>query len=198
EVVVFGLDALLPDEAEAEGAKPWMPYDRQHLEHAADYLRQHPSAEYGVWDTTKDFVAGLDYHADDVVAADSLADLYEATLYAAERPRDLSVREGKYLHGWVGSKDEWETLQSDREAYKKRLMTLDYGVARSLANKGLFLGKDKGRRPYRVQRNREKTRLELTDEAQVLPMQTYLINPEHYSSQEGVVEPDAGLVGEDE
>ncbi len=172
------------------------PYEEEHLAATQRWLAEHPEFNPAEYAQTLPLADAMSYRADDVAARDSLIDLYEATLYAEERARNLSVREGKYLFGLVATPEQARELleRGDEEEFRQRLVSLDYATAQSLARAGVFGPVQQGKSGVRPKKllaiswNKKQRRREV-DEARagLLPLGTYLIDPEHYDSEKGVI-----------
>ncbi len=168
------------------------PYEVEHVSSSSRYLAEGREIDLADWQQTSDFTNEMPYVADDIAARDSLFDLYEATLYADRRPWELAVREGKYLFAWHGDADALPDLPPDEAAaaYRAGQITLAYTTAWGLGyhkddGEGIFARKNNRYRQVRYNRNDE--RWELHDQANLLPMNTYLLREECYDEKLGVM-----------
>jgi len=169
------------------------PYEPAHLWRACEYQSGHPDLDLTDWAQTCEFADEMAYVADDVAARDSLFDLYEATLYADRRPWELAVREGKYLYAWHGDADALAEMEPDEaaEAYREGQITLAHTTALGLGyrkkpeREGVFARKSNGYQQVRY--NRSDERWELHRQANLLPMNTYLLRDDCYDAELGVV-----------
>lgn len=169
------------------------PYEAKFIEATRAYLQNHPHLDLTDWQRVCDFVAVLNYHADPVAARDSLLDLYDATLFADRQPGNIAVRDGKPVQVFVGTeKDLQDAASIDR--FRDHLITLDYRWAsyrlkELVRKKGGALGEVEWEQDPQ---NAKKRPLVLAKgeggkSADLQPFRTYLLGPEHYDSQRGVI-----------
>jgi len=129
------------------------------------------------------FVDRLPYRVDDLLANDSLHDLYEATLFADARPQRLSVREGKPFYLWV--KGDGDT--PDAAALHDQLLSLDIRQAGRLR---ALLEREKAKLVWLERQDDGSLREEPTRGAsQVQPFRTYVLPRRLYDPELGVVWP---------
>ncbi|HXH13095.1 MAG TPA: CRISPR-associated helicase Cas3' [Alphaproteobacteria bacterium] len=168
-MLVFGADAA--------------PYEPLSLEITRDHLRQHPSLQLADWQATTAFVDRLPYRVEDLLANDSLHDLYEATLFADARPQRLSVRDGKPLYLWV--KEEGE--RPDPATLHDHLLSIDIRQAGRLR---ALLDQEKVRLLWLQRHDDGSLREEpARDASQVQPFRTYVLPRRLYDPKLGVVWP---------
>jgi len=169
------------------------PYEEEFIEAARTYLQDYPHLDLTDWQQVCDFVAVLDYHADPVAARDSLLDLYDATLFADRQPQNIAVREGKPVQVFVGTeKDLQEAASISR--FRDHIISLDYRWA-SYRLKELVQKKGGGLGEVEWELDPKKARKkplllakgEGGKSADLRPFRTYLLAPEHYDSQRGVI-----------
>ncbi len=173
------------------------PYELTHLTATCRCLGERANPDLADWQTTCDFADEMPYIADDIVARDSLFDLYEATLYADQRPWELSVREGKYLYAWHGDAEALAELPPDEAAaaYRAGQITLAFKTAWGLGyhkkrgdspeREGIFARKSNGYQQVRY--NRSDGSWELHRLGNLLPMRTYLLDEVCYDADIGVI-----------
>ncbi len=159
-----------------ESPEAYKPYEKEHLQLTWDFLFENSNGDYADPTFLNKFVDNLPYRVDDITACDSLIDLFDATLYADEKPQNIQVREGKYLQVWVGTKKELEEILP--KDYNRKLITLDYGVAMV----GL---QDKLQELITWDRQGKKfdTKKAKKD---LFPFSTYRLDPQHYDASQGV------------
>lgn len=88
---------------------------------AWEYLKQKaPDNLFTNWDAMTDFCNTMNYHTDDVEARGALGQLFESTLYADERPWNLSARGELYCTLAVVSGDILTSESSEKKAVKSK------------------------------------------------------------------------------
>jgi CRISPR-associated endonuclease/helicase Cas3 len=156
------------------------PYEPVFLEITRDYLQHHRCLQLADWEATTAFVDRLPYHVNDLLANDSLNDLYEATLFADTRPQRLSVREGKPLYLWV----KGENAEPDSASIRDHLIAIDI---RQAARVRALLQDAKGQCTRLVRDDATSLREEPT--TNLLPFATYVLPRTKYNSELGVIWP---------
>jgi hypothetical protein len=156
------------------------PYEPPFLEITRDYLHHHPYLQLSDWQATTAFVDRLPYYVNDLLANDSLNDLYEATLFADTRPHRLSVREGKPLYLWVKGENE----APDSASIRDQLIAIDI---RQAARVRSLIQDAKGKCIRLVRDDAAGLREEPT--TMLLPFVTYVLPRTKYSPELGVVWP---------
>jgi CRISPR-associated endonuclease/helicase Cas3 len=156
------------------------PYEPQFLEITHDYLRHRPSLQLADWQATTAFVDRLPYRVNDLLANDSLHDLFEATLFADARPQRLSVREGKPLYLWVKGENE----VPDSASMRDHLIAIDI---RQATRARALLQDAKGHCTRLVRDDVSGLCQEST--GTLLPFATYVLPRTKYNPELGVVWP---------
>jgi CRISPR-associated endonuclease/helicase Cas3 len=159
------------------------PYEVEHLKGTFDFLDRNSEADYTDAELLSQFADQLNYHVSDSEAADSIVDLFDATLYADRRPKNLQVREGKPLFLWIGHKGALP--KSGREDFRANLMSLDYGLARKLMRRNTRI---LGSRPLRIRYDWDDRKLIAEQETDITPFSYYIGSPQEYNSEEGLKE----------
>lgn len=165
-----------------------------------EYLKKDaPQKLFTDWSAMTAFCNMMDYHTDDVEARGALGQLFDSTLYADDRPWNLSARGDLYCTLAVISRDtiaitpsseEIVTKKQKKKSQKKKdqVAQIPYAELRKCC---LNL-------PFRYLISKDTTKLRQydfvegmagneLDKARVRPFQTYLIDPsEHYDSHIGL------------
>jgi CRISPR-associated endonuclease/helicase Cas3 len=145
------------------------------------------------WNETINFCNAMNYHTDDVEARGALEQLFESTLYADERPWNLSARGELYCTLVVVSGDILTVESTAKEAVKSRKKKMQEAHVLYGELKPYFINV-----PFRYLVNKDTKKLRkynflegrVEDELnknRVKPFQTYLIDPSGY------YDPDMGL-----
>ncbi len=162
---------------------------------AWSYLKQQTSKNlFNDWQETVKFCNEMVYHTDDIEARGALGQFFDATLYADERPWNLSARGELYCTLAVISLDQisqTETLQSaekPKKGKKKMVQEIPYQELRkafiNVPFRYLFSKDTKKLRPYDFFEGKVGAEL---DKGRVKPFQTYLINEaDHYDPMIGL------------
>jgi len=164
---------------------------------AWEYLKQRaPENLFTDWATAADFCNLMEYHTDDVEARSALGQLFDATLYADERPWNLSARGEMYCTIAVLSEDRITQIESiPKPARTKRgkkgiseRKTLPFEEMRklliNLSFKYLVSKDTKHLRPYDYTDGTIKDAL---GKGRPKPFQTYILDPfDHYDSDLGL------------
>jgi CRISPR-associated endonuclease/helicase Cas3 len=163
------------------------------------YLKKDaPRKLFTDWSAMTAFCNMMDYHTDDVEARGALGQLFDSTLYADDRPWNLSARGDLYCTLAVISSDITEvapiseTIRTKKQKKKKKkkdqVAQITYAELRKCCINV----------PFRYLINKDTTKLRQydfvegvagneLDKARVRPFQTYLIDPsEHYDSHIGL------------
>ena len=167
---------------------------------AWEYLKSKaPENLFVDWTATTEFCNEMDYRTNDVAARSALGQLFDSTLYADDRPWNLSAREELYCTLAVLSSEritqqttEIEVDKKKSKKVKKRGKTeqqIPYDeMKKTVINvpfRYLLHKKTEKLRPYDFTEG--KVQNELGD-SRVRPFRTYLIEPaEHYDSDIGLV-----------
>jgi len=159
------------------------PYEAEHLKASLEFLAKGTKADYTDGDVLSQFVNRFRYEVSDSEAADSLVDLFDATIYAESRPRNLQVREGKPLFLWIGEKKD--LFASGSGEFKQNLMSLEYGMARRIMNRNKEIF---GPKPCKIYYDWQQRKLAFREENQIVPFSQYIGNPCEYSPEEGLKE----------
>jgi len=158
------------------------PYEPAAVEATRIYLQTQTTRALADWPDMVPFVDCLPYRVDDLRANDSLAELYDATLFADRLPRRLTVREGKPLYLWV--REEGET--PDGATLHDHLLSLDIRQAGRL----LALLEREKVHLVRLERNDDGSlHEEPARAAEVQPFRTYVLPRRLYDPELGVVWP---------
>ena len=168
-----------------------LPYEKQHLENARNWLQNNPQFNIKNFNDVCSFVDGtLDYQANDYEARDSLIDLYECVLYADDRPSNIQLREGKPITLVVidlskgeGRKKEERIKDAIRKTdIRDNSINVDFGVGWKLLREGilkLWLNFDS-----------EKGEWNFSEARDIFPFRYYLLEKNNYDPLKGVI-PDA-------
>jgi CRISPR-associated endonuclease/helicase Cas3 len=182
EMIVF------PVEEENRG---YLPYGREHLSKALEWLQKHEQFNIKDFDEVCSFVdETLDYQANDYEAKDTLIDLYECVLYADERPANIQLRDGKPitlvvvdLSVGVGRKKEDKIKDAIRKTnIRDNSINVDFGVGWKLLKDGTLR--------LRLNFDGEKGEWDFTEVKDISPFRYYLLEKDNYDQLKGVI-PDA-------
>lgn len=165
---------------------------------AWEYLKKDaPQKLFTEWSAMTAFCNMMDYHTDDVEARGALGQLFDSTLYADDRPWNLSARGDLYCTLAVISIDSIaiapisEAIGTKKQKKKKKrdqISQIPYVELRKCCINVPFrylISKDTSKlRQYDFIEGLAGNEL---DKARVRPFQTYLIDPsEHYDSHIGL------------
>jgi len=145
------------------------------------------------WNETINFCNAMNYHTDDVEARGALGQLFESTLYADERPWNLSARDELYCTLAVVSGDILTVESTAKKAVKSRKKKMQEAHILYSELKPYFINV-----PFRYLVNKDTKKLrkynflegrveDELDKNRVKPFQTYLID------SSGYYDPDMGL-----
>jgi CRISPR-associated endonuclease/helicase Cas3 len=179
---------VFPVEEENRG---YLPYGREHLSKALEWLQKHEQFNIKDFDEVCSFVdETLDYQANDYEAKDTLIDLYECVLYADERPANIQLRDGKPitlvvvdLSVGVGRKKEDKIKDAIRKTnIRDNSINVDFGVGWKLLKDGTLR--------LRLNFDGEKGEWDFTEVKDISPFRYYLLEKDNYDQLKGVI-PDA-------
>jgi len=161
---------------------------------AWEYLKQKaPDNLFTNWDAMTDFCNTMNYHTDDVEARGALGQLFESTLYADERPWNLSARGELYCTLAVVSGDILTSESSEKKAVKSKKKKIQEAQIIYKELKRHFINV-----PFRYLVNKDTKKLKQYDftegkagdelnKSRVKPFQTYIIDSSgHYDSDTGL------------
>ncbi|MCZ7383781.1 MAG: CRISPR-associated helicase Cas3' [Candidatus Methanoperedens sp.] len=167
---------------------------------AWEYLKQKAQKNlFTDWSAILDFCNKMDYHTNDIEARGALGQLFDATLYADERPRNLSARGELYCTLGVISEDllnrvkisqEKETEKRKKGTKKKeKTQQIPYSDLRkyliNISFRYLYNKDTKNLKKYDLNEGKVGDKL---DKIKPKPFETYLIDPtEHYNSNLGLI-----------
>jgi CRISPR-associated endonuclease/helicase Cas3 len=194
-----------------EDNKGHLPYEKEHLIKAKDWLQQNPSFNI------KDFTAvcsladqTLDYQANDYEARDTLIDLYECVLYADAQPTNIQLRNGKpatlvVVEPKVGEKKrekEDDQILNGLKAMSIRNNSFDVDIKTVW---GLFkAGLIKWELTWNYDRSKKKHEMRLRnlrggrepeeEDLRIGPFRTYILEASNYNSEKGIIKDEAKFI----
>lgn len=181
EMVVFSV----------EDGKGHLPYEKEHLSRALDWLQINEQFNIKNYDEVCTFVnETLDYQANDYEARDTLIDLYECVLYADNRPTNIQLRDGKPITLIVvdlsvgeGRKKEDRIKDAIRKTeIRNNSINVDFGVGWKLLKDGIL--------KLKLNFDIEKKEWNFTEVKDISPFRYYLLEKENYDKLKGII-PDA-------
>jgi len=196
-----------------EGDRAHMPYQKEHLERAIEWLNNHRDFDIKEFNQVCRFVnETLDYRADDFEAADTLIDLYECVLYTDSAPENIQIRKDKsakvlVVEPVVGSRKRENREEQIRNGVQHILdegklgdfsFDVDIKVLWGWFKDGLFryeLGwkEDEDGKPQPdIKDLRKGNRQPVEEDPRISPFKTYMLESSHYDPEKGVLK-DEGL-----
>lgn len=174
-----------------EDEKGHLPYEKEHLSRALDWLQINEQFNIKNYDEVCTFVnETLDYQANDYEARDTLIDIYECVLYADNRPTNIQLRDGKPITLIVvdlsvgeGRKKEDRIKDAIRKTeIRNNSINVDFGVGWKLLKDGVL--------KLRLSFDIEKKEWNFTEVKDISPFRCYLLEKENYDKLKGII-PDA-------
>lgn len=181
EMVVFSV----------EDEKGHLPYEKEHLSRALDWLQINEQFNIKNYDEVCTFVnETLDYQANDYEARDTLIDLYECVLYADNRPTNIQLRDGKPITlivvdlsvGEGGKKEDRIKDAIRKTEIRNNSINVDFGVGWKLLKDGIL--------KLKLNFDIEKKEWNFTEVKDISPFRYYLLEKENYDKLKGII-PDA-------
>ncbi len=174
-----------------EDEKGHLPYEKEHLSKAFDWLQTNKHFIIKNYDEVCTFInETLDYQANDYEARDTLIDLYECVLYADNRPTNIQLRDGKPITLIVvdlsvgeGRKKEDRIKDAIRKTeIRNNSINVDFGVGWKLLKDGIL--------KLRLSFDIEKKEWNFAEVKDISPFRYYLLEKENYDKLKGII-PDA-------
>jgi len=190
-----------------EDEKGYLPYKREHLTNALNWLQSNREFNLRKFDEVCKFVnETLDYRANDFEAADTLIDLYECVLYADIEPSNIQIRKSKPVRLVVLNVPEGST-EKTRRSIENTLRKMnpdtlrDISIDVDIAVAWTLFKNDNRPIQWEIQwrYNSEKKSNELfvidlfkskrnseQEDSRIVPFKTYVIDKKHYNPDRGI------------
>lgn len=174
-----------------EDEKGHLPYKKEHLSRAFDWLQTNKQFNIKNFDEVCSFVNDtLDYQANDYEARDTLIDLYECVLYADDIPSNIQLRDGKPitlivvdLSAGEGRKKEDRIKDAIRKTdIRENSINVDFKVGWKLLKDSIL--------QLQVTFDSERKEWSFREAKDISPFSYYLLEKANYDKFKGII-PDA-------